>query len=81
MKALKINEKSSKIRKITEKILTKFQSTISNAPKRGQNMKNTKKSKRYMSNAPKAAYLPKNTVMETLEHQSKSWTSAKNREK
>ena len=52
--------------KITEKILTKFQSTISNAPKRGQNMKNTKKSKRYMSNAPKAAYFSKNHVLEPM---------------
>ena len=55
---------SLKTGKISEKTSTKFQSTISNAPKRGQNVKNTKKSKRYMSNAPKAAYFSKNHVLE-----------------
>ena len=55
---------SLKTGKISENTSTKFQSTISNAPKRGQNVKNTKKSKRYMSNAPKAAYFSKNHVLE-----------------
>ena len=55
---------SSKTRKITEETSTKFQSTISSDPNCGQDVKNTKKSKRYISNAPKAAYLSKNHVLE-----------------
>ena len=57
---------SLKTGKISEKTSTKFQSTISNAPKRDQNVKNTKKSKRYMNNAPKAAYFSKNHVVEPM---------------
>ena len=55
---------SFKTGKISENTSTKFQSTISNAPKRGQNIKNTKKSKRYMSNAPQALYFSKNHILE-----------------
>ena len=55
---------SSKTRKITEETSTKFQSTISSDPNCGQDVKNTKKSKRYISNVPKAAYFSKNHVLE-----------------
>ena len=55
---------SLKTEKISEKTSTKFQSTISNAPKRGQNVQNTKKSKSYMGNIPRAAYFSKNHVLE-----------------
>ena len=50
--------------KITEKTTKKFQSTISNAPKRDQNVKNTEKSKRYISNVAKTKYFAKNPVLE-----------------
>ena len=55
---------SLKTEKISEKTSTKFQSTISNASKRCQNVKNTKNSKRYISNSPKASYFSKNHVLE-----------------
>ena len=60
----KISEIHPKIEKITKKTSTKFQSTISNAPKLDQNVKNTEKSKRYINNAKKTAYFAKNTVLE-----------------
>ena len=64
IKSFQNHRNSFKTRKITEKTSTKFQSTISNAPNCGQNVKNTKKSKRYTSNVPKASYFSKNHVLE-----------------
>ena len=55
---------SSKTWKIHQKTSTKFPSAISNARKRDQNVKNTKKSKRYISTGPKAVYFSKNPVLE-----------------
>ena len=56
--------KSFKTRKIIKKESAKFQSTISNAPKRDQNLKNTQKSQRHSSNAPKTMHFSKNPVLE-----------------
>ena len=56
--------KSSKSWKIVKKSSAKFQSTISNAPKRDQNLKNTQKSQRHSSNAPKTMHFSKNPVLE-----------------
>ena len=64
IRSIQNQQKSIKSWKTIKKTSTKFQSTISNAPKHYQNMKNTEKSKRYISNAPKAAYFSKNLVLE-----------------
>ena len=67
--------KSSKLiktEKISEKTSTKFQSTISNVPNLDQNVKNTVKSKRYISNVPKAAYFSKKICTGAHENYSKS---------
>ena len=60
IRSFQSHRKSFKTGKITQKTFTKLQSTISNAPKCCQNVKNTKKLKRYRSNVPKAAYFSKN---------------------
>ena len=47
IRSIQNQRNSSKNWKITKRTSTKFQSTISNAPKLDQNVKNTEKSKRY----------------------------------
>ena len=63
----KFRSNSTKFHQIRAKF-TKFYEilpiTRSNVPKADQNMKNTKTSKRCISNAPKAAYFSKNHVLE-----------------
>ena len=63
-KSIQNHRNSSKSSKIITKTSTKFESAISNAPKPDQNVKNTKKSKRYINNDPKTTYFPKNPVLE-----------------
>ena len=64
VRSMQNHRNSFKSWKIIEKASTKLQSTISNTPKPDQKLKNNGKSKRYISNAPKAAYFSKNPVLE-----------------
>ena len=70
LKSVSDHSKISETRSKPEKSMKKYQrnskvlSTISNAQKHCQNVKNTKKPKKYMSNDPKAAYFSKNHVLE-----------------